>query len=347
MQKDSGAGGFSLLAESDVPIHHDLASESGRFELGFSDPESNALDSLGIFPMRLKPGDNTSCLNLYQIVNPRIAGVPQAMIERGGFSFTQALDDEGGNPWNLLEQEKEADVIPAFGDANSVQWILHSGLNKDITVVDEFGEEVKLRFVGLLAKSIFQSEILISEEQFLKHFPSRDGYSYFLINAPFGRTDEFTAMLENVLSDYGLDATTTTAKLASFQAVENTYLSTFQTLGGLGLLLGTIGLGVILMRNVFERRGELAALRAFGFQRSSLAFMVVAENGFLLSVGILIGTVSALLAVAPNAIQDASQIPWVSLLLTLVAGFAPGMLSSILAARSAMNAPLLPALRAD
>ena len=346
-QKDSGAGGFTIIAESDVPIHHNLASESGRFELGFSDSDSRALDSLEIYPMRLKPGDNTSCLNLYRIVNPRIAGVPDALIDRGGFSFTQTLSRSPENPWQLLTQDMEEDVIPAFGDANSVQWILHSGLGKDVPVVNEFGKEVKLRFVGLFAKSIFQSEILISEGQFLKHFPSRNGYSYFLLDAPFGRTGTFTEMLEGTLSDYGLDATTTTSKLASFQAVENTYLSTFQTLGGLGLLLGTIGLGVILMRNVMERRGELAALRAFGFRRRTLAFMVVAENGFLLSAGIAIGATSALLAVAPNAVQDAAQIPWISLLLTLAMVFAAGMLSSVLAARSAMNAPLIPALRAD
>jgi len=35
----------------------------------------------------------------------------------------------------------------------------------------------------------------------------------------------------------------TPEKLAAFHRVENTYLSTFQALGGLGLLLGTLGLG--------------------------------------------------------------------------------------------------------
>jgi len=39
--------------------------------------------------------------------------------------------------------------------------------------------------------------------------------------------------------------------------VQNTYLGTFQILGGLGLLLGSAGLGIVVLRNVLERRGEL------------------------------------------------------------------------------------------
>ena len=57
--------------------------------------------------------------------------------------------------------------------------------------------------------------------------------------------------------DVGLELTPATKRLAAFNAVQNTYLSTFQILGGLGLVLGSVGLGLVVMRNVFERRGEL------------------------------------------------------------------------------------------
>ena len=35
-------------------------------------------------------------------------------------------------------------------------------------------------------------------------------------------------------------------------------------LGGLGLLLGSVGLGMLLLRNTLERRGELALAAALG-----------------------------------------------------------------------------------
>lgn len=349
-RKDSGTGGFALVAQADIPLHHDLSSEAGRFALGFSDSDSDKLKDAQIMPFRLLPGDDASCLNLYAVEKPRILGVPKAQRERGGFRFQQLLQPEtngDANPWRLLNQDLGPDVIPAFGDYNSVLWILHSGLGKDLLMTDAFGRQIKLRFVGLLKKSIFQSELLISEENFLKHFPARTGYSFYLIATPPDQIEALSGLLERTLSDYGFDTATTAERLANFQAVENTYLSTFQTLGGLGLLLGTLGLGMILIRNVIERRGELATLRAFGFRRATLALMVVAENGFLLAFGILIGSVSALIAVAPHVFADAGGVPWVSLLSTLTAVFLVGMLASVVAVSSALRIPLLPALRAE
>ncbi len=350
LEKNSGAGGFNLIAQSDIPLLHDLTTEDGRFELGFSDEDSELLTQASIIPFRYLPGDDASCLNLYQVDKPRLLGVPAAQVERGGFSFQQivGLDQAGvSTPWQLLTQETEADVIPAFGDFNSVLWILHSGLGKDVKIVDEFGKEVRLRFVGLFKKSIFQSELLISEQNFLKHFPSRSGYSYYLFATTPETSSRHAGMLEATLSDYGFDLTTTAERLTNFQAVENTYLSTFQTLGGLGLLLGTVGLGIILIRSVVERRGELATLRAFGFRRSILAVLVVAENGFLLGLGIAIGGIAAVIAVAPHVLADVAQIPWWSLAGSLLAVFLVGMLASIAAVLLALRIPLLPALRAE
>ena len=62
----------------------------------------------------------------------------------------------------------------------------------------------------------------------------------------------------------------TVARRNAFNAVQNTYLGTFQILGGLGLLLGSAGLGIIVLRNVLERRGELGLLLAVGFRPRAL-----------------------------------------------------------------------------
>ena len=348
LAKDSGTGGFSLIAESDIPLHYDLSSEDGRFDLGFSDDDSEQLSESEIIPFRFRPGQDASCLNLYQVEKPRILGVTDEQIKRGGFRFQQVADRNAGTAeWDLLKQDLGPDIIPAFGDYNSVLWILHSGLGKDFEIADELGNKIKLRFVGLFQKSIFQSELLISEENFLKHFPSQSGYAYFLIQTAEGRVRQDAQILESALTDYGFDTVSAVDKLVSFQAVENTYLSTFQTLGGFGLLLGTVGLGIILIRNVIERRGELAAMRAFGYRHTVLALLVLAENGFLLFLGIAIGSVSAVIAVAPHVLSGASQVPWLSLLVTLVAVFLVGMLASLAAVRTAVRIPLLPALRAE
>ena len=87
--------------------------------------------------------------------------------------------------------------------------------------------------------------------------------------APAGREAAITEALEIELSDFGLEVDRPVERLRAYQQVENTYLSTFQALGALGLLLGTFGLGAVLVRNVLERRREVALLQAVGFERAT------------------------------------------------------------------------------
>ena len=180
-----------------------------------------------------------------------------------------------------------------------------------------------------------------------EHFPSRGGYEFFLIDAPPEREPAITEALEAELAGFGLDVATAAQRLQSFQAVENTYLATFQTLGGLGLLLGTLGLAVVLLRNVLERRSELAVLRAMGFRRRRLGWLVVTENSLALMAGIVIGSLAALVAVWPHLREASASVPWVSLALTLLLVLVVGTMASLAAVRQALRASLVPALRGD
>ena len=136
-------------------------------------------------------------------------------------------------------------------------------------------------------------------------------------------------------------------RLAEFQAVENSYLAIFQALGGLGLLLGSAGLGIVVMRNVAERRNELALLKALGFSSSAVTWMVLCEHWFLAALGILTGTLSAIFAVAPSLASPGTHASlsgtvWLLVFLALSTG-----LWSWLAARLALRGPLLDALRSE
>jgi ABC-type antimicrobial peptide transport system permease subunit len=160
-------------------------------------------------------------------------------------------------------------------------------------------------------------------------------------------SSEAGTQLEEQFADYGLDATRTADRLAGYLVVENTYLSTFQTLGGLGLLLGVLGLAVVMIRNVLERRSELALLQSVGFGRSSISWLVLAENGFLLVFGVALGTLAALLAVAPHLMSGQANPPWFSLALTLLAILAAGLAAGALAVARAVRSPIVPGLRRE
>ena len=138
-----------------------------------------------------------------------------------------------------------------------------------------------------------------------------------MLDPPAGSHDDVTSLFQTALDSRGVRITPAKERLAAYLAVENTYLSTFQVLGGFGLLLGALGLAVVLLRNVWERRGELALLRALGYRHRSLGWLVFAENAALLLLGLGAGVGSALAAVAPHVLTGEGAVPWARLGLLL------------------------------
>lgn len=353
--RDGGSGGFSLVAQSDQPIYQNLNTPEGRAELSFSPEAEKLLAGCDVVPLRVEAGDDASCLNLYQATQPRVLGVGRSLIERGGFEWgaTQAQSPkEKENPWLLLEAklpdaEDRTPVVPAVVDFNTATYSLHKALGDTIEVDDGSGHKARLQIVGMLKNSIFQGNLLVGEGAFLELFPEVSGYRFFLVDTgdePIGKVQQ---ALEGALGDFGFDAETSRSRLAGFFAVQNTYLSTFQSLGGLGLLLGTFGLATVQLRSVLERRGELALMRATGFRRALLARLVMIENALLLVGGLAVGILAALVAVLPHWLGGGASVPWLSLAATLALVLFVGLAAGLLAVRATLRAELLPALREE
>ncbi|OHB67613.1 MAG: hypothetical protein A2V70_03445 [Planctomycetes bacterium RBG_13_63_9] len=354
----SGNGGFALVAQSDQPIYQDISTPTGRADLGFSPQDSAVLAETTTISLRVKPGDDASCLNLYRPQQPRVLGLPWRFINRGGFAWAGSAAStpaQRENPLLLLEEELGTDadgtpLVPVVIGKNTATYSLHLGFNalgKTYDIRDSRGGTTRLKVVGLLSGSIFQGDLLISQTAFLRIFPEVSGYRFFLIEAPPSKTESVATVLERTLGDYGLATQTTADRLADFLAVQNTYLSTFQSLGGLGLLLGTFALAAVQLRSVLERRGELAVLRAAGFRRITLAEMVLLENGLLLCAGLGCGLLAALVAVLPHWLRRDASIPWLSLGGTLALVLVVGLVAGLAGVRATLRAPLLAALREE
>jgi len=345
--RKSGSGGYPLFAESLLPIVHDVNTPAGREALNLNTSnDAAALQDLKFVNFRVRPGDDTSCLNLYQPRNPKIVAPPESFIEDNRFTFQNSIDPNETNPWLLLNREFPDGAIPVITDANSLTYVLHLKVGEDL-VVDHGGQPLRLRIAGALSDSIFQSELLMSDKNFVRLFPDEQGYRFFLLDTQQPKATEVASVLEERLSDFGFDAQSTADRLASFHRVENTYLSTFQLLGGLGLILGTLGMAAVLLRNVFERRRELALLRAVGYNSSHFAVMVISENVLMLCCGVVIGSVCALLAIAPVFFERGGRLPNISLGLLLLAVLVSGAIASLIATLAALRSPLLPSLRAE
>jgi len=345
--RKSGTGGFPLLAESLLPVVHDANTPAGRDSLNLANDA--VLKDVSFVSLRVRPGDDTSCLNLYQPRNPKIVALPDSFIRDNRFTFQNSLAstaEEQVNPWLLLDRQFDDEVVPVIGDANSLTYVLHVKVGDEL-VIDHPSGPLRLLIAGALSDSVFQSELLMSEKNFLRLFPGEEGYRMFLIDAPNQDAAQVSTVLEDRLSDFGFDTVSTTERLANFHRVENTYLSTFQMLGGLGLVLGTFGMAAVLLRNVFERRKELALLRAVGYNSSHFATMVITENVLMLVSGLAVGFVCALLAIAPVFLERGARLPNVSLGLLLLAVLLSGAIASLVGTLAALRSPLLPSLRAE
>ena len=323
----SGNGGYPFLAESLMPLYNDISSASGSAAYNLQAP-------VHAISFRLKPGDDTSCLNLYQPSKPKVLGAPESFLRLGRFAFAEAIQP-AENPWLLLTQAPVGGAIPAAADANSMEYVLHKKLGEEVVV-----DGVRLKLVAALSNSIFQSELIISDANFIRAFPAQQGFRFFLL-------EDAPKNLEDSLADFGLDVTSTGDRLALFHRVENTYLATFQSLGAMGLLLGVAGLAAVLLRNAIERRRELALLRATGYSKTDLGWMMLSENLLLLLTGAAFGAVSALIAVSPALRSRGSQFGFGSTLVILLGVIVVGTIASLVATRVALQSPLLGALRSE
>jgi putative ABC transport system permease protein len=367
---EQGIGGFDLLAESSAPIYEDLNSPAGKREL-LAD-KAFMLDGCTVLAMRLNAGDDASCQNLYRPSQPQILGVTPAMIAyfdqadlpaRFAFSASAAqAAEEKTNPWRLLGarpltpgpsttrgEGSNGEPIPMILDQNTAMYSLglYSGIGQEYPVTFSDGRTVKFRVAGLLAGSVLQGNLLIGEADFQRQFPQVSGYRSFLVRCPPGKASQVASVLEDRLGDQGFDAVDSRTRLGELLAVQNSYISAFQSLGALGLVLGTFGIAAVQLRSIFERRKELALMRATGFRRSRLGLLVLLENLLLLVGGLALGTIAAIVALLPQMILGAAHIPLLDLLAMLSVVLAVGVIVGLLAVRATLQAPLVAALRGE
>jgi hypothetical protein len=333
------------MARSLVPLHHAPFTPEGRVALGLEDVD---LGTLGVSRFRVRRGEDASCLNLYQPSDPTVLAPSPTFLRAQRFRFQEAYvatPEERANPWLILERDRYPDgAIPVIADAGSLKYILHRKLG-DTMALGNTG--VRVRFAATLTPGLFQSEILMGERHFLEAFPEVEGYSFFLFEVAAERADTVGQTLESRLGDFGFDVSWTADRLMAYHSVENTYIVTFQALGALGLLLGTIGLATVLVRNALEQKGQLGLLRAVGYRRSHLSRMVLSENAALVGLGFLAGTVPALLAITPVLLGGRGAVPLALVGVLLLSLAATSVAVSWLAVSFIQRLPLVESLRAE
>jgi hypothetical protein len=239
------------------------------------------------------------------------------------------------------------------GESDTALWGLQkkTGIeNGDVLIYrDDDGNEVTVRLVGRLPMrvSVFQGSILISDAWFTRLFPSEAGFRAFLVDTPPDRADAIAAALNKTFEREGMDAEPAPQRLLRFYAVESTYLAMFLVLGGLGMVLGSAALGIVVLRNLFERRSEIAMLRAVGFDQQALIRLFLMEYLVLFGAGVAIGGVAAAMAMLPAAASAGTSSP-IGLQALIFASIAlTGIVCIVFAVRAGIGRENFDALRTE
>lgn len=296
-ERESGAGGYAFWIETTGAINRaaDAAEDPDYFELG----DDRSL--LGqILPFRMGVGDDASCFNLNKASRPRLLATESERLEkRGAFTLKAAKSKEDlAKGWALLRESNEERVLPAFIDQTTLMWVLKKKVGDRIVYQDEHGEDFEVEVVGALADSVFQGNMVVDEAALLKLFPSQEGYRLFLAEA-FDDLEETRKVLQKATGDRGSTITLTRERLEAFHGVENTYIAIFHVLGGLGLLLGSAGLGIVTARNLSERRSEFRVLETIGIPLAVVKSVIFKEVRGFVGWALLIGLIAALIAILP------------------------------------------------
>lgn len=296
----SGTGGYLFYAESTVPVLKDLQIDSVRRSFGLD-------TGFTMVQFRVYEGEDASCLNLNRVSRPRILGVDPGDLE-GRFSFvtgTPQLNEK--HPWHSLNKDLNG-VIPAIADQTVIKWGLGKEVGDTLTYENQFGDKIRVKLIGGLAASIFQGNIILSNRNFIRHFPEISGSNVFLVDGNPNRKKQIEEELSLVFRDYGWQMGPAAQRLAEFMSVTNTYLSIFLVLGALGLLLGTIGLAIVLARSILQRSNEIALLLATGYSFGQVFRLLFREYLLLMVLGIAGGGLSAIIAVLPGFVSGQQNI---------------------------------------
>jgi len=253
------------------------------------------------------------------------------------------LQQRGGDPANLyLPQLRTSE-----GSFQPVELELRDNASGKTTTVRVIGV-IDGRISSLVG--LYVSEQLVGE---VFERPSTIEYELRLVPETDART--FARDVEAALLPFGAQAAATSDLIGRATGIIRGFIRIIQGFMALGLVVGIAALGVVSYRAVIERRHQIGALRAIGYQRAMVAVGFLLESALVTSAGIAGGTLLGIL-LARNVVtgeedlagrfeQFSLVVPWGQL--ALFAGLALGvaLLMAYVPARQASRVSIVEALR--
>jgi ABC-type lipoprotein release transport system permease subunit len=309
----SGTGGYTFFIKTTFPLLYDLRSPEGKKAYNLSD---KLFKDVTFLQMPLHEGSDASCLNLNRVQTPAILGVNFAeFAKNNAFTFTAIKENTNSlSPWQIStiskEEIKKQHKIQAIADTNVIIWILGKKVGETIEIRGENGSKCKLQFTGGIAPSVFQGYVLIPKNAYKNLFPSSNESRVVLVKCSKKKINSVEKALNEGLSGLGVKIERCSKRVNRFLTVENTYLTIFLILGGLGMIIGSAGFGIVTIKNITDRKNEFTIMHALGYNKQLLVRIITIEHIYLIIMGALSGGAAAGIAVIPALISARTPIPW-------------------------------------
>jgi|GEM_PF-2678402 len=225
----------------------------------------------------------------------------------------------------------------------------------DILEIVINGYRLQKRIVGILDEFIINGIFLWRDSLELSLNKSLSSSAFlFDVKGNLGikELEELAHTLERKLMNFGLEILVIEKEVKEIMKLLRRNYALYTAFMGLGLGIGISGLGLIMMREIRERKKEIGILRAIGFKRNQIIVTFGIEASFIIFLGIFIGTlhginVSAFLwqqKFAPEGFQ--LVLPLGSIFVINASAFLVSLLGMYLPARTAGSINPSEAIRA-
>jgi putative ABC transport system permease protein len=278
-------------------------------------------------------------------IGPELVAAPPELRDRRGFPTDRAV-------WEAVERNPNLAIVDDYflqtqgGPSEKA-----GALGDRITMFDPVtGRSHPFKVVGIAENDFLGSGAFVSQRALSDVFGDRASVSRFYVSAR--DPDATVRRIRSAFVAKGADADTVHRVVSVALSQNSGFFTLMQQFVGAGLLIGVAGIGVIMFRAVRERRRDVGVLRSLGFQSSSVSRAFMFEAGFVATLGVAIGVVTALVATYVLAASGADfatgfefGVPVTDLLVITAVALVPAVLAAALPARQASRIEPAVALR--
>jgi putative ABC transport system permease protein len=227
----------------------------------------------------------------------------------------------------------------------------------EIEIADPLSGTVRtFTVIGVIdVKVVAFPGVLMSQQTYDEIFrdPANTSYITHVVRvSPNVDAEQMAREVESSLVAFGVQATTYDEIIDMMTSQSQGFLTLIEAFMMLGLVVGVAALGVLAFRSVVERRQQIGMLRAIGYKRSMVAASFLIESSMITILGILSGTVLALL-LSWNLINSDYAfgenvdmvVPFGEIGIFLLIALAASLLMAWVPSRRAARVPVAAALR--